>query len=83
MLGLTIKIVLAVLALVAGIWMGLPGRYTQTADDIDEVMSRGGGRRKKVKRVFTPMAWVQRHASAKDSSARSRAGFKLESPDDR
>ncbi len=83
MLGLTLKIALALGALVLGVWLGMPGRYTQTADDIEKVMERGGGKRRKVKRVFTPLAWVQRQASARSSRSRGRSGFRMESPDDR
>jgi hypothetical protein len=46
-------------------------------------MERGGGRRRKVKRVFTPLAWIQRRASARTSQRPERKGFRLESPDDR
>lgn len=82
MVGLIVKVGLALGALVLGIWLGLPGRYTQTADEIEEAMARGGGRRRRAKRVFTPLAWAQRRASAK-SPRRTGGGFKLESPDDR
>ena len=84
MLGMTLKIGGALLALAIGVWLGLPGRYTQTADDIEQVMARGGGRRRKVKVRFTPLAWLQRKASARGArSGSARSGFKLESPDER
>ena len=76
MLGLTIKIVLALLCLGLGIWLGMPARFTQTVEDIDEVMERGGARRRQVRKAFTPLAWMQRHASAKGSSRRrTKDGF--------
>ena len=87
MLGLIIKIVLALAALSVGVWLGLPGRYTQTPDDIERIMEQGGARRRKVKRVFTPLAWIQRQASARSSRRQGRgratSRFKLESPDER
>lgn len=83
MIGVLVKIVLALLALAYGIYLGLPGRYTQTAEEIEDVMERGGGRRRKVKRRFTPLAWVQRNVSSRGSRERGRSGFRLESPDDR
>jgi hypothetical protein len=85
MTGLIIKIGLVVAALAWGVWLGLPGRYTQTAKDIEEVMERGGGQRRKVKRRFTPLAWMQRNISARSggSHQRGRSGFKLKSPDER
>jgi hypothetical protein len=83
-------IVTALLGLALGIWLGLPGRYTQSVDDIEKIMDSGGARRRKVKRVFTPMAWLQRNASAKSKPSRGRrkgrgrsAGFRLEAPDER
>ena len=80
-LGLLLKIGGAVAALVWGAWMGLPGRYTQSPEEIEKVMEAGGGRRRTVKRVFTPMSWVTRHA---DSTARRGArGFRLQAPKDR
>lgn len=79
----------AIVGLMIGMWMGMPGRYTQSADEIDKIMEAGGARRRRTKRIFTPMAWVQRHVSAKSSASRGRresrgrrSGFKLESPDD-
>ncbi len=88
MLGLSLKIGGALLALALGIWMGMPGRYTQSIDDIEQVMASGGARRRKVKRRFTPLAWLQRNLSARGprdvQSERGRSGgFRLESPEDR
>ena len=85
MLGLTVKIGLALLALAYGIYLGLPGRYTQSIDEIEQIMARGGGRRRKVKQRFTPLAWLQRRASARGATRRrsGRGGFRLESPEDR
>ena len=80
---LTLQIIGAVGALALGIWLGLPGQYTQTPEEIEEIMKAGGGRTRKVKRHFTPLAWLQRKASAKSSVRRSRGGFKIERPEDR
>jgi hypothetical protein len=85
MTGLIIKIALALAALAWGIWLGLPGRYTQTVQEIDEVMDRGGGQRRNVKRRFTPVAWMQRNLSVRSGAGkqRGRSGFKVKSPDER
>ncbi|MDT8367606.1 MAG: hypothetical protein RQ745_00240 [Longimicrobiales bacterium] len=64
-----------------GIWLGLPGRYDGDLDEIDRVMEEGG-RRKKVKRHFTPMAWMKRHVSVNTPSRLGRR-FSVRSPDDR
>lgn len=84
----------ALVALAIGIWLGMPGRYSQRLEDIERVMESGGGpRRKRSKRSLSPFAWMQRRGSA-NASRRSRAartarrgprrrGFELESPGDR
>jgi hypothetical protein len=81
-------ILVALAGLGIGIWLGLPGRYTQSADEIEDLMESGGGRPRRVKRTFTPLAWMQRKAGAKSSpsrqrrGSRTRSGFSLEAPDD-
>ena len=84
---LALEILGVVAASALGIWWGLPGRYTQTAKDIDEIMEKGGGRRRRTKRIFTPLAWVRRTVSARrsiDRKERGRGrGFRIESPKDR
>lgn len=80
-------ILTAVIGLATGIWLGMPGRYTQSADDIERIMESGGARRRRTKRVFTPLAWMRRRADAGVTKERrqrtGRSGFKLERPDER
>ena len=82
-------ILTALVGLGIGVWFGMPGRYTQTSDDIENIMESGVGRRGRRKKVFTPLAWMQRRVSAKDTASRGRrqgrgrAGFSLEAPDER
>jgi hypothetical protein len=88
---MTVALVLtALVGLGIGIWLGMPGRYTQSSEDIEKIMDAGGARRRKVKRVFTPIAWLQRNASAKSNPSRGRrqarnrrSGFQLDAPDER
>lgn len=81
-------ILTAVVSLAIGIWLGMPARYSQTPDDIAQIMESGEIRRRKPRRRFTPLAWLQRKASAKSGpsrqrrSGRGRSGFKLEAPED-
>jgi hypothetical protein len=79
---LVLKIVGAVLALAVGIWLGLPGRYSQSTQDLERTMDSGLGRTRKVKRHFTPFAWMQRKAPARSRRPQARRGFRLESPDE-
>ena len=84
-------VVTAVLGLAVGVWLGMPGRYTQTHADIEKIIESGGARRRRARRVFTPLAWMQRKAGAKSGPARGRrqargrrrSGFSLESPDEK
>lgn len=53
--------ILAGLAAVGlGFWLGLPGKYEQTPEDIEKAMERGGARRNQVKKVFTPLDWFRK-----------------------
>ena len=80
--SVAVKIIVGVLALALGIWLGLPGRYEQTPDDIERQMSWRTGRSYRVKRHFTPLAWVQRKLSARGQRARPRQAFHMESPEE-
>lgn len=85
---LALEILGALLALALGVWLGLPGRYSQSVDDIEEMMAQGGGQRRKTRRVVTPLAWLQRRLDPSRTHhgghrGRQRGSFKLESPDDR
>jgi len=80
---LTLKILGAVVALGVGIWLGLPGRFEQTPEEIERTMELGIGRRKKVKRHFTPLAWINRQVGVRRGQPKRRGGFTLESPEDR
>jgi hypothetical protein len=86
MLGVALMILGALVALALGVWLGLPGRYTQSVEDIEKVMESGGARRRRTKRVFTPFAWMQRKPDTRGSSDRLKgrggSGFRLEAPDD-
>jgi hypothetical protein len=84
--ALALEIVGALLALAVGVWLGMPGRYDQSADDIEQIMASGTTRRRKTKRAFTPMAWVQRQVGSSRThrrGGRQRGNFKLDTPDDR
>ncbi len=88
-MSLALLILTAVAGLAIGVWLGMPGRYDQSADDIEQIMDSGGRRRRKTKRIFTPMAWIQRNVSSsgpsrdRRKSRGRRSGFKLESPEER
>jgi hypothetical protein len=80
-LGLLLTIVAAVVALAWGVWMGLPGRYSQSVEDLEKAIESGGGTRRTTRKIFTPLAWLTRNPTG-ESARRSRR-FKLGSPKDR
>ena len=81
-------ILTAIVGLGIGVWLGMPGRYTQTPEEIEQAMDGPGQRRKLKKRNVNPLAWLQRNASAKGGPSRSRlrarggrSGFSIEAPE--
>ena len=81
---LLLKILGAVAALGIGIWLGLPGRYEADPEELERTMTLGIGRTRRVRRHFTPLAWLQRQIRvARTRGSRTRRGFRLERPDDR
>lgn len=81
--------VTGVLGLAIGVWLGMPGTWTQTQEDIDELMEKGGpARRRLKKRSVNPLAWMHRKANARTGSrdrrkGRGRSKFTLELPDEK
>jgi hypothetical protein len=73
-----LKILGGLLAVGVGVWLGLPGRYEQSAEELDQLMDKPG-RTRKVKRHFTPLAWFQRKAPPKKRPS-ARAPFRLSTP---
>ena len=81
---LVLKILGGLAALAVGIWLGLPGRYERRYDDIEQALDTPGGRTRKAKRHFTPLAWIQRKIDVSSggggSRGQGRRGFKLDRP---
>lgn len=76
-------LVVSLLGLAIGLWLGMPGRDRPNVEDVERAMDKGGNRRRsRGKRTINPLAWVQRKAQAKPTKS-GRQGFKLESPEDR
>jgi hypothetical protein len=78
-------LILGLVGLAIGIWLGRPARYEQTPEDIERLMDKGGGtRRRRQKREISPLAWVQRKiSSGGPPKPTRRKNFRLESPEPR
>jgi hypothetical protein len=79
---LVLKILVAVAAVGLGIWLGLPGRYEQTLEELEHNMESGRDTQR-AQRHFTPLAWLQRKATTSGVLRRPRQAFRMESPEDR
>ena len=77
---LVLKIIGGLIALAIGIWLGMPGRYSQSAADIDQLMERPGRRARRAQRYFTPLDWMRRAKRSPDRLSRHR--FRLAAPDE-
>jgi len=82
---LVVKILIGLAAVGLGVWLGLPGKYEQTLDDIERNMEQRASHSRKVKSYFTPLAWAQRKLQPRRTrrTAPTRRPFEMESPDDR
>ena len=80
-LGAVITIAVALIALVWGVWLGLPGRYSQSVDEIEKAIESGGGPTRSVRRTFTPLAWLMRNTTV--TTPRRDRRFKVEPPKER
>jgi len=77
---LFLKILIGLLAVGLGFWLGLPGRYEQTPAEIEKAMDRGGAKRNQVKKVFTPLDWLRKDERASSRRAQRRY-FKTAAPE--
>lgn len=78
-----IMILLGVAALGLGIWLGLPGRFEQSPEEIEQLMARGGSKRRKVKRHFIAIDRFRKDERASERRrAESRRHFRTAAPED-
>jgi hypothetical protein len=78
---LLLKILGGILVLAYGLWLGMAGEYRQRPEDIDKAMERGGSRRYRVRRRFTPLDLLRskRRGSERRAGRGSRRPFQLAS----
>lgn len=76
---LTLKIIGGVLALLLGIWLGLPGRYERRSEDEIAELLEGEGRRKKTRRHFMYLNWFRKEEKA-SHRRRERRHFRTAAP---
>lgn len=72
-----------VLALALGIWLGMPGRYSQTPEEMEQLMERGGRLRSRtVQRHFTPLDWWRKDRRASERRIEeNRRRFRTATPE--
>lgn len=76
---LLLKILGGIIALAVGVYLGLPGDFRQTPEEIESSLGERRASRK-VKRVFTPLDWIRAKERGSDRrrGQRTRQPFKLE-----
>ena len=63
--------------------LGLPGRFEQSTEEIEQLMARGGSKRRKVKRHFIAIDRFRKDERASDRRrAEARRPFRTAVPDD-
>ncbi|MGD2068042.1 MAG: hypothetical protein PVI57_05110 [Gemmatimonadota bacterium] len=78
---LTLKILGGVMALLLGLWLGLPGRYQKKSDqELERLLDHGGGTRHRVKRHFTPLDWFRTEQRG-SRRRQERSHFRTTAPD--
>ena len=75
---LFLKILGGLLALGLGIYLGMPGEFRQTPEEIEESLGFHRASRK-VKRIFTPLDWIRAKERGSDRRrSQPRQPFKLD-----
>lgn len=80
---LILKILGALAALGLGIWLGLPGRYERSQEEVDRLLEHGGGERRWAKRHFTPLDMLRKERRGSDRRAGARGTFRTVRPERR
>ncbi|HET9948480.1 MAG TPA: hypothetical protein VFQ22_06140 [Longimicrobiales bacterium] len=71
----------AVAALALGIFLGLPGKFEQTQEDIERLIASGGGERRRRHQLLSPVGFFKRGKSPLRLRM-TRRTFHIESPDE-
>lgn len=77
---LILKIVGGVVALLVGIWLGLPGRYDPSEEELDRALSNPRARSKLTKRHFTPLDWFRKETRGSERRMDQGRRFRTAAP---
>lgn len=79
---LTLQILGGVVALLLGVWLGMPDRYEKLSEEELDRLFQHGGRTHKVKRHVTPLDWFRKEERG-SRRRQGRQAFRTAAPERR
>lgn len=77
---LFVKILLGVVAVAFGIWLGRPRRYERPLDEVEKALEEGRGRPQWTERHFTPLDLLRKESRGSERRRSERGRFSVTDP---
>ena len=77
---LALKIILGVVAVALGIWLGRPRRYERPLYEVEKALEEGRGRPQWTERHFTPLDLLRKEARGSERRRSERGRFSVSDP---
>ena len=77
---LALQIIFGALAVALGIYLGLPGRYDRSQEEVERALSEGRHRRHWTKRHFTPLDLLRKDKKGSERRRGVRRPFQTVAP---